>query len=164
MTSIMDYMENVLLRQFSEEDQEALYELHIAGLEQTNSLISGEAREVLDQDLKNICNTYIHNNGEFLVAKTDNKIVGIGGLKKVDKETAEIKRMRVEEISQGKGIGSLILDKLIERAHELGYKKLILDTSTTQIPAHRLYESRGFREYKREPVYGQETIFYKRDI
>ncbi len=158
-------MENIRLRQFEEKDKEATYNLHLEGLKQTESFIDDpKAREQLDQDLKRIREEYIDNDGEFFVAIINDKLVGMGALRKVDEATAEIKRMRVKHELQGKGIGSLILDKLIEKAKELGYKKLFLDTSTKQIVAQKLYESRGFKESKRGEIYGQETIYYQCDI
>ncbi|KKQ27265.1 MAG: GCN5-related N-acetyltransferase [Candidatus Magasanikbacteria bacterium GW2011_GWC2_37_14] len=158
-------MENIKLRQFEEKDKEATYNLHIEGLKQSESFIDDpKAREQLDQDLKKIREEYIDSDGEFFVAIIDDKVVGMGALRKVDDITAEIKRMRVKPELQGKGIGALILDKLIEKAKELGYKKLLLDTSIKQIVAQRLYESRGFKESRRGEIYGQETLYYQRDI
>ncbi|MBU2542414.1 GNAT family N-acetyltransferase [Patescibacteria group bacterium] len=158
-------MENIKLRQFEEKDKKATYNLHLEGLKQTESFIDDpKAREQLDQDLKRIREEYIDSDGEFFVAIIDDKVVGMGALRKVDDASAEIKRMRVKPDFQGKGIGALILDRLIEKAKELGYKKLLLDTSIKQIVAQRLYESRGFKECKRGEIYGQETIYYQRDI
>lgn len=157
-------MKDLFVRQFEENDADAIYKLHIAGLEETDSLIGGRMRKTLDQDLQNVKRAYIQNGGEFLVVIKNNKIIGMGGLKRTSESTAEIKRMRVASELQGKGIGKLILDNLIEKAKSLGYKKLILDTSIKQTRAHGLYESRGFKEYKRGDIYGQETIYYSKDI
>ncbi len=156
-------MENIILRQFEEKDEEAIYNLHIEGLKQSESFIDDpKARDQLDQDLKRIREEYIENGGEFFVATMNDEVVGMGALRKINDATAEIKRMRVKPELQGKGIGGLILDKLIEKAKELDYKKLLLDTSTKQIVAQKLYESRGFKESKRGKIHGQETIYYQR--
>ena len=72
--------------------------------------------------------------------------------------------MIVSENHQQKGIGSKILSRLIEKAKSTGYKKLILDTSTKQTPAHRLYEKHGFVEFKRDKYGDHGTIFYKLDL
>jgi ribosomal protein S18 acetylase RimI-like enzyme len=152
------------LRRFEKKDEEAVYNLHISALKQAGTFIDTPKSQELDQDLKNIETIYINNNGEFFVTTVDNKIVGMGALRKIDETTAEIKRMRVEPSMQGKGIGKLILDKLIERAKELGYKKLVLDVAEKQKGAQHLYESRGFKEYKRGDIGGQETIYYQCEI
>lgn len=158
-------MENVKFRQFEKKDEEAIHDLHIEGLKQSGSFIDDpKAREQLDKDLKRIREEYVENDGEFFVALMNDRLVGMGALRKIDELTAEIKRMRIKPEYQGKGIGSLILDKLIEKAKELGYKKLILDTSVKQVIAQKLYISRGFKESKRGQMYGQETIYYECDI
>ena len=158
-------MENIILRQFEDSDKEMVYDLHFEGLKQTGSFNEDpKARKYFDQDLRRIKEEYIDNGGEFFVATINDRIIGMGALRKKTDKTAEIKRMRVRPEFQGKGIGGLILDRLIERAKELGYKELILDTSIKQIAAQRLYESRGFKEDRRGYIYGQETIYYQSDI
>jgi len=152
-------------RRFEKRDEEVVYNLHVTAMEQVGTFIDiPELRELWDKDLKNIESVYINNNGEFYVVTLKDKIIGMGGIRKVDETTTEVKRMRVEPSMQGKGIGKLILDKLIEKAKELGYKKLILDTAEKQKAARHLYETRGFREYKRGEIAGQETIYYQLEI
>ena len=149
------------LRQYIDNDKDIVWKLHIDGLNQTGSLIKDQC---WDKDLLDIRNHYLNNQGEFLVALINNKVIGIGGLRKVDKLTCEIKRMRVNVNFQRKGIGTLILKKLIEKACEFGYKRIILDTSENQKSAKQLYEKYGFKEYKRGKVEHLETIFYELHI
>lgn len=158
-------MSKVLLRQFEEQDQDAVYALHLLGLKQTGSYIENpEARDEWDKDLLNIRETYLNGEGEFLVAHSGVKIVGMGALRKHDARTAEIKRMRVDPEFQGIGIGGRILDTLLATAKELGYTRAILDTSVMQVPAQRLYESRGFELYKRDIQYGQGMMYYEKEL
>jgi len=158
-------MENLVLRQFEKRDEEAVYDLHVSAMKHAGIFIDNpELRDEWDKDLKNIPGVYINNKGEFLVVTIEDKVMGMGALRKVDETTAEIKRMRVEPALQGKGIGKLILDKLIERAKELGYQKLTLDVAAKQEAARHLYESREFKEYKTGKLGGQETIYYQREI
>ncbi|MFH1089824.1 MAG: GNAT family N-acetyltransferase [Candidatus Uhrbacteria bacterium] len=154
-------METPSLRQFQESDKDDVKQLHIEGLKQTGSYIDDSE---LDIDLENIRETYTNSGGEFLVVSLENKIIGMGALRKVDDETAEIKRMRVAINYQGHGVGSLILDRLIEKARELGYKKIILDTNEKQEAARRLYEKKGFKEFKRKKTSELELVFYELDI
>ncbi|MFA6394079.1 MAG: GNAT family N-acetyltransferase [Patescibacteria group bacterium] len=158
-------MQHIRLRRFVKNDKKAVDLLHIQGLKQSDSYINEpEARQQLDADLIDIRKTYIKNGGEFIVATLNNKIIGMGALKRIDKITAEIKRMRVKPEFQGRGIGKMILDKLIEKAKEVGCKKLVLDTGIKQVPAQGLYQSRGFKEYKRGEIFGQNTIYYELSI
>ncbi|MFZ2149710.1 MAG: GNAT family N-acetyltransferase [Minisyncoccia bacterium] len=158
-------MENIILRRFEKKDEDAIYNLHVTVMKHAGTFIYvAKLRKEWDKDLKNIEEIYIKNKGEFYVATAEDKIIGMGAIRKVDETTAEVKRMRVEPSMQGKGIGKLILDRLIERAKELGYKKLILDTGEEQKTARHLYETRGFKEYNRGEIAGQETIYYQVEI
>ncbi len=154
-------MKNTTIRRFMQSDLESVRTLHEVGLKQMDAYI-GDPR--LNRDLDTIFDVYLNNEGEFLVAVCNEKIIGMGGLRKVDKNTAEIKRLRVTRTYQGKGIGKTILDELIRRAKELGYQKLIIDTTTKQIPAQRLFEKVGFRETRRERLGKLEQVFYEMNI
>ena len=154
-------MEKVIIRQYQDSDKNVVWQLHVDGLDQTGSFIFNPA---LDSDFENIRGIYINNDGEFFVASLDDTVIGMGALRKIDSNTAEIKRMRVSIQHQRKGLGSTILEKLIERAKELGYKKLILDTSEKQTAAKQLYEKFGFEEYDRKKLGDHEIIFYELDL
>jgi len=154
-------MQNLQLRQYKTSDQDAVWQLHVDGLKQTGSYIDNRK---YDEDMLNIEGTYLDNGGEFFVASFDNKVVGMGGLLKMNNKIAEVKRMRVNIAYQQKGIGSLIIEILIKRAKELGYKKLELDTTENMHAAKRLYEKHGFKEFKRGRAGHLESIFYELDL
>ncbi len=155
-------MKNAILRQFEHADAQAVYDLHVTAMKQAGTYVGvSEDGQRWDEDFENIEDIYIKNRGEFYVVTVGGKTIGMGALREVDQTAAEIKRMRVDPELQGKGIGALILDRLIQRAKELGYKKLILDVAEKQKIAQRLYESRGFTKYKRGTLAGQETIWYE---
>jgi GNAT superfamily N-acetyltransferase len=87
--------------------------------------------------------------GFFFFTKTDGSISGMGGLRKIDDKTGEIKRMFVKPVFRGKKIGKLILENLISKSNSLGYKKLKLDTIQFMQAAINLYKSFGFKEISR---------------
>ena len=148
-------MENVQLRQFRPSDQDVVWQLHIRGLEQYGVRLNAEFIPGRDEDLARIEDEYL-KGGDFLVATMSDVAIGIGAIRKIDSGTAEIKRMRVEPAYQGKGIGSLILDSLVERAKSLGYTRMILDTTERMVVAQHLYQSRGFREYRRDQLHSKK--------
>ena len=153
-------MADVELRQYLASDHDAVLQLHFKGLEQTGVRLNAKLALGLDDDLSRIEEAYLIG-GDFLITTIDNKIVGMGAFQKIDDETAEIKRMRVEPDYQGKGIGSLILDTLIDKAKAAGYRKLVLDTTDKMQAAQHLYRSRGFKEYKRSLFGDIMIIFYE---
>lgn len=118
-----------------------------------------------EKDFENIEGVYLSNRGGFLVGTLDNKIIAMGGLRKMTEDIVELRRMRVDPIFQRKGYGQMILDALEKRAKELGYKVIQLNTSLKQIPAQKIYEKNGYVEIKREKEgWIVDNIIYQKEI
>lgn len=92
--------------------------------------------------------------GRLLLAVEDGQAVGVGCLKRLGPDTAEVKRMYVRPDARGRGVGRLLLDRLVEAAREAGYQYVRLDSSRFMTNAHELYRSVGFTEI--EPYEGSE--------
>jgi len=75
--------------------------------------------------------------------------------------TCELKRLYLTSSSRGLGVSKLLMDAVLARARELGYKEMLLDTLGTMTTARRLYESYNFQETEKyyESVPG--AVFYK---
>jgi ribosomal protein S18 acetylase RimI-like enzyme len=141
------------LRRYTSSDREEVEHLHVSAIQQTGAYLG---RGPWDDDVYAIEETYLNNQGEFLIGEWDGLFVAMGALKRTSQERAEIKRMRVHPEYQGRGYGQRILEELEARARALDYQILHLDTSTLQIPAQKLYEKNGFREVGRD-TYQQEV-------
>ena len=74
-------------------------------------------------------------------------LVGCGALKELDGTHGEVKSMRTPAGKRRQGAGRLILGHIIKVARSRGYTRLSLETGAMEAfkPAHRLYESHGFR-------------------
>ena len=83
--------------------------------------------------------------GVFLVARLEGEPAGCGGVCRLDDDTAEIRRMYVVPSARGRGVGRAILDRLLDEARALGYRRIRLETGNRQLEAMRLYERAGFR-------------------
>lgn len=86
--------------------------------------------------------------GAFLVMRLHGKPVGCGGLKRLSRERAYIKRMWVSPSARGLGLGRLLLEALEAKAQALGYKIVCLETNRSLKEAQRLYRTAGYREVK----------------
>ena len=84
--------------------------------------------------------------GCFLIARLDGEPVGCAGLKRVDRATAEIKRMWTSPNARGLGIARRMLRRLEEIAREDGFSVVRLDTNGTLTEAQALYRAEGFEE------------------
>ena len=87
-----------------------------------------------------------------LLVYENEAVVGCGGFKKFDDNTAEIKRMFVHPDHRGKGIASLIINELENWAKESNYTNFVLETSPKLTNAIALYKKTG---YKIIPNFGQ---------
>jgi putative acetyltransferase len=108
-------------------------------------------------ELKTIRQQYNQPAGALLLAFSKAAAIGCAGIRKIDTETAELKRMYVQDAYRGYGMGVHLLERSIQIARELGYKKIRLDTLQNMTKAQALYRSFGFYEipsYRFNPLEG----------
>ena len=91
-------------------------------------------------------------NGVLLLARVHGEPAGLGGVRHLDTEVAEVKSMYVAPGFRGTGLGREILSRLDEIALEHGCRAVRLDTSDYLTPAVGLYRSAGYREV---PAYNE---------
>jgi GNAT superfamily N-acetyltransferase len=85
-------------------------------------------------------------HGTFLVGFDEHEAPACaGGVKRLDGDAAEIKRMYVVPSARGRGIARVLLAALEDAAREIGYRTVRLDTGPRQAHAQALYESAGYR-------------------
>ncbi len=74
-------------------------------------------------------------------------LLGCGAMKELGPQWGEIKSMRTHPDHLGKGAGAAMLDYIIRVARGRGYKRISLETGSTEsyMPAIALYKKRGFK-------------------
>ncbi|BDP41568.1 hypothetical protein DAETH_15370 [Deinococcus aetherius] len=87
----------------------------------------------------------------LLAVEEGGELLACGALKRIEADTAEVKRMYTVPDARGRGLGRQVLAALIERGRALGFGRLVLETGDLQAEAIHLYESAGFT---RIPNYG----------
>ena len=106
--------------------------------------------KTLEDELKN-------ENSYYLVAKINDEIAGFAGLKIILDE-ADIMNIVTKKIYRNLGVGSAILESLIEFAKQNGIKKLTLEVNETNQYAIKLYEKFKFKKISyRKSYYNQNT-------
>lgn len=112
-------------------------------------------KEVLSNPEKYI----LEKGGKIFFAKLENKIIGTVALMPKN-SSFELTKMAVTDKIQSKGIGSLLMQKCIDEAKNLGLKEIFLFSNTKLDKAINLYKKVGFLEehfdssdYKRANIY-----------
>ena len=130
------------IRPYIESDFDQVMHLHRRAMEIVGAYLGNGPWH---DDLKDIQGHYSGNRGVFLVGTENGEVIAMGAFRYINDETAEIKRMRTKPELQGRGLGKIIYLELEKIAIHMGYKRIILECSTLQEAAKRLYKSMGFR-------------------
>ncbi len=84
-------------------------------------------------------------NGAFIVAYQSSRAVACGAVRRIDEQTAELKRMYTRPAAQGFGIGKGMTQHLIGVARDLDVSRLVLETGIRQPESIAVYQRLGFR-------------------
>lgn len=84
------------------------------------------------------------STGRFILARSDDIVVGCGGLQRLSDDVAEIKRMWIHPDWRGLGLASRLLRRLETEAVSLGNEVVRLDTNRSLTTAISMYGSAGY--------------------
>ena len=118
-----------------------------------------------DQEVEHLEEKYGRPYNRLYVAFYDKKLAGCIGLKKIDDEKCEMKRLYVRPKFRGKHIGNILAEKIINDAREIGYKSILLDTFPFLTSAIKMYKKMGFYEieqYNDSPM--KDAVYLKLDL
>jgi ribosomal protein S18 acetylase RimI-like enzyme len=96
-------------------------------------------------------------HGQFVLLHLSGRTVAGGGLRRLARRVAEVKRMWTDPAHRGRGFGRQILVELEAVAVARGYESIRLETGEHQDAAIRLYRRMGYRpidpygEYRHGP-------------
>ncbi|MHB0971779.1 MAG: GNAT family N-acetyltransferase [Thermoanaerobaculia bacterium] len=110
-----------------------------------------------DDELRNLPGEYAPPGGTILLATDGDAVLGCIALRRIDATTCEMKRLYLRPAARGRGAGRALSEALIEKARQLGYAAMRLDTVPSMESAIALYRSLGFREiapYRVNPIAG----------
>jgi len=93
------------------------------------------------------------DNSKYVVAKENDEIVGFGGIW-ILPDDVQISNIVVKKNKRKKGIGSLLLDRLIEIAKDTKKDSISLEVNEKNTDAINLYEKNEFE------ILGQRKNYY----
>jgi DNA-binding MarR family transcriptional regulator/N-acetylglutamate synthase-like GNAT family acetyltransferase len=97
--------------------------------------------KALDKPKENI----INRGGYIAIAVHKNEAVGTCSLINMGDGSYELAKMAVDEAMKGKGLGYQLGSHILDKARELGAKRVYLESNTILAPALNLYRKLGFR-------------------
>ena len=83
--------------------------------------------------------------GCILLAELSGNMVGCVALRPLESKICEMKRLFVIPQYRGRDIGRALTSAVIDRARQMGYEKMRLDTIDSMKTAKKLYHSLNFR-------------------
>lgn len=181
---------DLTIRRYDPAEFDTVLALHRLGLA-TVGVRPGDS-VYYEYDLFQMEQLYLRDGGEFLVGMiAPGRIVAMGGLRRhhpdldtplamgglrhhhPDLDTpldmgyehvGEMVRLRVHPSVQRRGHGTAMVLALEERAHELGYRMLVADTTSGQVAALGLYGKFGWYETHREIVGDLVNVYLAKQL
>jgi GNAT superfamily N-acetyltransferase len=124
----------------------------------------GMSQQEDEADLVAIEQVYLRDGGEFLVGFINERLVAMGGFKRLAGTSAELRRMRIERELQGRGCGTQLLRELERLAFQSGILTLRLDTARRRPLTLEFYRKHGYQETGRG-FYGEvETVQFSKTL
>jgi ribosomal protein S18 acetylase RimI-like enzyme len=83
----------------------------------------------------------------------DGSLIGLGEWRRYPRapqaQNADLEKVFVDSATRGQGVGQELIERLVDRAQQVGIEQLTLDCRGNNHGAIRLYERLGFVEYGR---------------
>jgi ribosomal protein S18 acetylase RimI-like enzyme len=114
-----------------------------------------------EEELNSLPGKYAEPEGCIIIALVGETPAGCVALRKIDNRRCEMKRLYVRSGFQGMEIGKELAERIVNKAKELGYDYIRLDTLPTMKRAQKLYREMGFYEiepYIFNPVEGTKYL------
>lgn len=109
---------------------------------------TGENYSITDPEIDDMYQAYNDDySAFFVVVNEQNEPVGCGGLGPLaggPAGTCELRKMYLMPSARGRGAGKQLLHRCLEKARELGYRQMYLETVERMVTANALYQQAGF--------------------
>ncbi|MDH5924519.1 bifunctional helix-turn-helix transcriptional regulator/GNAT family N-acetyltransferase [Vibrio splendidus] len=137
---------SVVVRPLQQQDNTVVANI-IRQVSYENGLTEDKGYGVADPTLEDMFSVYNNERSQYWVIELDGKVVGGGGFAPLAgmPEVCELQKMYFLPETRGKGLAKRLVNMSMEKAKELGYQHMYLETTECLNAAVKLYEKLGFK-------------------
>ena len=138
-------LEEIIIRTIDKTDDESLAKLIRSTLKEFGANHPGTV--YYDESTDHLSDIFQTPRSIYYVALLNNEIVGGGGIYPTEGlpgDTCELVKMYIYPHVRGIGLGSLLIQKCIDYAKQIGFKNIYLETMPELKQALKTYEKFGF--------------------
>jgi ribosomal protein S18 acetylase RimI-like enzyme len=99
-------------------------------------------------ELAHLPEVYGPPRGSLLIAHQEAALIGCVGIRPLENDVCEMKRLYVRAAARGQKLGRRLTLAAIEKARALGFNRMVLDSLPSMHTAQELYRSLGFRSIR----------------
>ncbi len=151
-----------IIREIEPRDNEQMADVVREVILEMGAPKTGTAYE--DKALDDLHAVYQKEKAVYYVIEHQNKVVGGGGIAQLDNfegNTCELQKMYFLPIARGRGLGSEMITKCLNKAKDFGFEQCYLETMPYMTAARALYKKNGFNQID-EPM--GDTCHYSCDV
>jgi GNAT superfamily N-acetyltransferase len=145
-----------IITQATRDDREQIRNLFMEYLTWANDLstklinFSFDVTDLVDKNMNEL-DVFMPPTGRLMLARVNDAAVGCACMHLLHHDTAELKRMYVQPGYRRQGMGSSLVNSIINASRAAGCVRLRLDSPRFMTDAHGLYRSKGFSEIEAYP-------------
>lgn len=141
----------IKFREICKEDDAVLAGIIRSNLKANKLDIPGTA--YFDDNLDHLSDFYLADRAKryYFITLEDDEIVGGIGLAEIGlfDDCAELQKLYLADSVKGRGVGYTMIRLVEDKARELGYNKIYLETHSNLAAAIHIYEKSGYREIEK---------------
>ena len=123
-----------------------------------------------DPEVDWMSRAYARPRCAYFVVEDGNEVLGGGGIAPLDggdEDTCELRKMYFLPQARGRGAGAAMMQRCLDSAREMGFRRCYLETLSGMDAAMRLYDRSGFRRIDApmgDTGHGGCNTFYLREL
>ena len=130
---------SIIVRDFRPGDEATFRDINLEWIERFFA-VEDKDRETLNNPQK----YFLDPGGAIFIAEDDDNPVGAVALIVMGGGSVELSKMGVRPAAQGKGVGRMLIAAAVNRARDMGMRRVYIETNSILAPAIKLYHEAGF--------------------